>query len=88
MEKVNGLDANDNCRLEFNFARLKKSSTKMIPVVMEPRIKDIHGSWTGVMQMVLGNILYVDFSNDNDFQSVIQQLKAEILSRTNPLWVL
>jgi WD40 repeat protein len=27
-------------------------------------------------------------SKDNDFQSAIQQLKAEILSRTNPLWVL
>jgi WD40 repeat protein len=88
MNKVNGPDANDNCRKEFNFAVQKKSSTKMIPVVMEPRMKNIRGSWDGVVQLELGNILYVDFSNDNDFQSAIQQLKAEILSRTNPLWVL
>jgi hypothetical protein len=74
--------------MEFNYAIQKKSSTKMIPVVMEPRMKDINGNWTGVMQMALGNILHVDFSNDNDFQSSIQLLKAEILSRTNPLWVL
>jgi hypothetical protein len=88
MNKVNGSDANDNCRKEFKYAVQKRLSTKMIPVVMEPRMKDIRGSWTGLVQMELGNILYVDFSNDNDFQSAIQQLKAEILSRTNPLWVL
>jgi hypothetical protein len=76
MNKVNGSNANDNCRKEFNYAVQKKSSTKMIPVVMEPRMKDIHGNWTGVLQLELGNILYVDFSNDNDFRSAIQQLKA------------
>jgi hypothetical protein len=88
LNKVNGSDANDNCRKEFKYAAQRKSSTKMIPVVMEPRMKDIRGSWSGLVQMELGNILYVDFSNDNDFQWAIQQLKAEILSRTNPLWVL
>jgi hypothetical protein len=88
MNKVNGPDANDNCRKEFKYAVQKKSSTKMIPVVMEPRMKDVKGNWTDLIKMELGNILYVDFSNDNDFQSAIQQLKAEILSRTNPLWVL
>jgi hypothetical protein len=88
MNKVNGLDANDNCRKEFKYACHTKSSTKMIPVVMEPRMTDIRSRWSGVVKMELGNILYVDFSHDNDFQSVIQQLKAEILSRTNPLWVL
>jgi WD40 repeat protein len=88
MNKVNGPDTNDNCRKEFNFAVQKKSSTKMIPVVMEPRMKDILGNWDGVVQLELGTSLNVDFSNDNDFQSAIQQLKAEILSRTNPLWVL
>jgi hypothetical protein len=88
MQKVNGSNANDNCRMEFNYAIQKKSSSKMIPVVMEPRMKDINGNWTGVMQMALGNVLHVDFSNDNDFQSAIQQLKAEILNRTNPLWVM
>jgi hypothetical protein len=88
MTKVNGTDANDNCRKEFNYAIQTKSSTKMIPVLMEPRMKDIRGNWTGLVQMELGNILYVDFSNGKDFQSAIQKLKAEILSRTNPLWVL
>jgi hypothetical protein len=88
MNKVNGSNANDNCRKEFKYAAQTKSSTKMIPVVMEPRMTDIDGNWTGLIKMELGNILYVDFSNDNDFQSAIQQLKAEILSRTNPLWVL
>jgi WD40 repeat protein len=88
MNKGNGSDANNNCRKEFNYALQKKTSTKMIPVVMEPRMKDIGGNWDDLLQMELGNILYVDFSNDNHFQSAIQQLKAEILSRTNPLWVL
>jgi hypothetical protein len=88
MNKVNGSDANDNCRKEFKYATKKKSSTKMVPVVMEPRMKDNKGHWTGLIMMELGSILYVDFSNDNDFQSAIQLLKAEILSRTNPLWML
>jgi hypothetical protein len=88
MSKVNGSNANDNCRKEFKYATDTKSSLNMIPVVMEPRMKDIRRSWVGLMRLELGNILYVDFSNDNDFQSAIQQLKAEILSRTNPLWVL
>jgi hypothetical protein len=85
MNKVNGSNANDNCR---KHAAQTKSSTKMIPVVMEPRMKDINGNWADLIKMELGNILYVDFCNDNDFQSAIQQLKAEILSRTIPLWVL
>jgi hypothetical protein len=88
MQKVNGSDANDHCRMEFNYAIQEKTSAKMIPVVMEPQMKDIRNNWTGLVKTELGNILYVDFSNDNDFQSAIQQLKAEILSRTNPLWVL
>jgi WD40 repeat protein len=88
MNKVNGADANDNCYKEFNYATDTKSAAKMIPVVMEPRMKDIRTNWSGLTRMELGRQLYVDFSNDNDFQSAIQQLKAEILSRTNPLWVL
>jgi WD40 repeat protein len=88
MTKVNGSNANDNCRKEFKYAAQTKSSTKMSPVVMEPRMKDINGNWTDLVKMELGNILYVDFSSEDDFQSAIRQLKAEILSRTNPLWVL
>jgi hypothetical protein len=88
MNKLNGSDANDNCRKEFRYAAQRKSSTKMIPVVMESRMKDIRSNWSGVLQMELGNILYVDFSGDDDFQSAIQKLKAEILNRTNPLWVM
>jgi hypothetical protein len=88
MDKVNGSDANDNCRKEFKYAVHTKSSTKMIPVVMEPRMKNIRENWKNLVNFELGNILYVDFSNDNDFQSAIQQLKAEILCRSNPLWVL
>jgi hypothetical protein len=41
MEKVNGLNANDSCRKEFRYAVQKRSSTKMIPVGMESRMKDI-----------------------------------------------
>jgi hypothetical protein len=88
MNKVNGSNANDNCRKEFKYATQRKSSTKMIPVVMEPRMKDIRVNWSGALQMELGSILYVDFAADNHFQSAIQQLKAEILSRTTPLWVM
>jgi hypothetical protein len=88
MNKVNGSNPHDNCRREFKYATLKKSATKMIPVVMEPRMKDVIGNWTGLLQLELGSLLHVDFSDDNDFQTAIQQLKTEVLHRTNPLWVL
>jgi hypothetical protein len=88
MNKVNGSNPHDNCRKEFKYATLKKSATKMIPVVMEPRMKDVIGNWTGLLQLELGSLLHVDFSDDNDFQTAIQQLKTEVLHRTNPLWVL
>jgi GTP1/Obg family GTP-binding protein len=57
MNKVNGSDANDNCREECKYATQRKSSTKMISVVMEPRMKDIRGNWSGLIKMELGNIL-------------------------------
>jgi hypothetical protein len=88
MNKVNGPDANDNCRKEFKYATQRKSAAKMTPVVMEPRMKDVRGNWSGLLQLELGNLLYVDFSTDNEFPKAIQQLKTEILYRTNPLWVL
>ena len=36
MDKVASDNAGDNCKLEFNFAALKKGNSKMVPVVMEP----------------------------------------------------
>jgi WD40 repeat protein len=88
MNKVNGRNPHDHCRKEFKYACHTKSSINMIPVVMEPRMKDNNENWKDVVKFELGNILYVDFSSDNDFQAAIQQLKAEIFRRTNPLWVL
>jgi hypothetical protein len=88
MEKVNGPDANDNCKKEFKYATNTKSSTKMIPVVMEPHMKNIRGNWSGLTRMELANLLFVDFTNDRDLQKVMRQLQVQILARATPLWVL
>lgn len=62
-EKVAGSNAEDNCQLEFNYAALRKTATKMVSVVMEERMRDTR-AWMGEVAMVLGGRLYVDVCSD------------------------
>lgn len=62
-EKVAGDNAEDNCQLEFNYAALRKTATRMISVVMEERMRNTR-TWGGEVAMVLGGRLYVDLCGD------------------------
>ena len=53
MEKINSDNAADNCQKEFNYATLKKTSALIIPVVMEPEMKNT-STWSGAIGMELG----------------------------------
>ena len=59
--KLIGNDPEDSCRLEFGYAARRKTSTNMIPVLMEASMRDTR-QWTGQLGLVLGGSLYVDFS--------------------------
>lgn len=62
-EKVAGENAEDNCQLEFNYAALRKTGVRMVPVVMEERMRNTR-EWIGEVAMVLGGRLYVDMCGD------------------------
>ena len=73
--------ANDNCKLEFDYASLRKGVERMVAVVMEPDVRDTK-TWRGVVGAKLGTSLYVDMSGDS-LESAVQTLAREIRSRIN-----
>jgi hypothetical protein len=60
-KKVNSMDSSDACYFEFNFACLKLSNHRIIPVVMEKNMLNQKG-WKGRLAAELGNHLYVDMT--------------------------
>jgi hypothetical protein len=77
MSKVGGDNDNDNCKLEFNYARRRKVG-KMIPIVMEAGVR-ASGDWTGPVGMALGGKLYADLSEDAKFDAKLDALAAQVL---------
>ncbi len=71
MDKVGGLNEEELCRLEFNYAKVKKS--KMLCVVMEPQCLE-QLDWIGPVVMHMGRPRYIDFSNDENFDDKVYQL--------------
>src|SRR5438874_2094788 len=62
IEKVGGPDETDNCKLEFLYAaRTKIASDSVIPVLLEPELKDT-AKWLGPVGFYLGKSLYVDLT--------------------------
>ena len=73
LEKVAGSNSKDNCQKEFKYAESVKGAEKMIPVVMEPELKDT-AKWFGPVGMNLSGKLYVDFSPGTLIETVVSQL--------------
>lgn len=84
MDKVNGNDERDNCKVEFQYAFNHLGSQKMVAVVMESEIKDAK-EWTGVLGAALGSHLYIDMVdalNDNEKMAEnVQSLRDIIASK-------
>ena len=55
---------NDNCYKEWNYSLFKNRI--MIPILMEPSMKEVFETTEGVIQMYLNNTLYIDMSKDID----------------------
>ena len=62
-DKVNSMNASDNCQLEFNYASRRKTRLKMVAVVMESCMR-YTSRWTGPIGIHLGGEIYVDMSGD------------------------
>jgi hypothetical protein len=54
----------DNCYKEWSYSLFLKK--QIIPIVMEPYVKNNFLKEHGVVQMYLSNILYIDFSKSFD----------------------
>lgn len=82
MDKVASDNAGDNCKLEFNFAALKKGNSKMVPVVMEPEVRNTK-KWHGMVDFELSGLLYVDFGELTLSQAKVDELHSRIMSIIN-----
>jgi len=82
IDKVGGFNAEDNCQLEFNYAARRKTASKMIPVVMEERVRNTM-TWDGEVGLVLGGRLYVDMCgnvyDDGYMDNVVDDLYSKII---------
>ena len=78
--KVNGPDAaRDNCRYEFDYGYDLRGSSRTIPVVLEPDMKDQRMWVGGSLRAALGNHMYVDLTSDVpvDFARGVEALCAQ-----------
>ena len=63
----------DNCQFEFNLICQTKSIRNVIALVMEPCCLD-QSEWTGSVLGVLGDKLYIDYSNDSKLEVCADKL--------------
>eukprot|EP00299_Pterocystis_sp_00344_P017723 c8880_g1_i1.p1 GENE.c8880_g1_i1~~c8880_g1_i1.p1 ORF type:complete len:289 (-),score=49.86 c8880_g1_i1:17-883(-) len=77
MEKVSGIDSHDYCLKEFNYATNRKSSEKMIPIVMESGMVNPK-QWTGPLGFELGAQMHFRFTDDNDLDKVVRNVVERI----------
>eukprot|EP00935_MAST-01C_sp_MAST-1C-sp1_P000101 g101.t1 len=73
---------NDNCKLEFEHAYIRKGAQRMIVAMMEKACADPR-TWTGPVGGVLQSQLYIDCSSDDNgkFKTSIDELTKTICDR-------
>ena len=76
-DKVNGIDMKDNCKYEFTYAMNQLGSQNMIPVIMEPEMRENH-KWKGELGAALGSMLYIDLSVDVEIEKKYDELYKRI----------
>lgn len=67
----------DNCKLEFSYARRRKTSRNMIPVVMEDACCET-SVWTGTVGATLGDHLHFRFTRDDQLSRCVDSLMEKI----------
>lgn len=82
--KVNQADDRDNCRFEFKYAFEQKGTQFMIPVVMEPEMRNPK-EWRGYLGATLGTKLFIDFSDAFNDETIFEAKINELHSRISSL---
>ena len=67
--------SNDNCYKEWNYSLFKQKI--IIPLLMEPCMIDIFLNESGIIQMYLNSIIYIDLSSnlENDFNILCKSMR-------------
>lgn len=76
-DKVNGIDMKDNCKYEFTYAMNQFGSQNMIPVIMEPEMRETN-KWKGELGAALGSMLYIDFTVESEIEKKYDELYKRI----------
>lgn len=82
--KVNGIDMKDNCKYEFTYAMNQLGSHNMIPVIMEPEMKETQ-KWKGELGAALGSMLFIDLSDENLSISELNKKYDELCRRVKAI---
>ena len=83
-DKINSSNSRDNCLFEFKHAFEQKGPAVMIPVVMEPGMRNPR-DWTGVLGAALSGHLYIDFSSAFSDDAIFDAKVKELVSSINAL---
>ena len=75
--KITGTNDADNCKKEFQYATLKKTSKRMLAVIMEDEMKD-QTKWKGILAMELGSKLSFRFRRSGNLVEECQRLAEQI----------
>ena len=79
LDKTASKNPQDNCKKEFNYAKQKVGSKRMLCVVMEPQCLDTN-TWPGQVAMHMGSKLYFDLAGDQDFDVKMDLLADNLLT--------
>ena len=77
--------ANDDCKFEFDSALLSQhlGANRIVPVVMEPRMRNPAAWPNGTVKGKLGPKLYVDLAEDGaSFQGKVAEIAKEVRTVT------
>jgi hypothetical protein len=79
LDKTASDNPQDNCKKEFNYAKQKVGSKRMLCVVMEPQCRDTN-TWPGQVAMHMGSKLYFDLAGNQDFDAKMDLLADNLLT--------
>ena len=77
--KVGGMNLHDNCQREIKYAAIKKTSLKMVPVVMKQHMTD-QRRWQGNIRLHLDGKIFIDMSGNFDNKCYVSE-KMRLLQR-------
>jgi 5-hydroxyisourate hydrolase-like protein (transthyretin family) len=83
IEKVNDIDSDNYCQLEFNYAVNERATKYMIPVVMENWCMTNY-PWSGIVGARYPTKKYIDFTNESNFDEKIEMIIFEMAKIMQP----